>query len=630
MSPRLRLIAPLVLLALVATALSAPAVQAAHRSASKHKVGFSTPTVVDNFRPGFEPDLGVDVSPKGKDTTYVSYPFGFSTTQSIIYRSDDHRKSFHLIEGNVDGKPGSCAGGGDSEIKIDPISGDMYFVDLQGLTNFSASTSTDKGATFSTSCNSVNGVAVDRQWLGIDTNGGKSAVAAGADGGRLYLDYDNVGQDTGNGGNNQLVMNESLDGVHYGSGCQAAGAPCPGVPAVASPDEGIPGNIVVDNQPANQGDAFVHRVYAIHTNSSSSGVIVSYCSGAPGDDTAAKVAASCTDPTQVTADPSHVNIYWHDSFVRPAGSYGTGYLFAAMAVDSAGNLYAVWSEYPQSGGSPSGPGIVKLAVSTDGAKTWSDPIDVSPPTLGNNVMPWVAAGDPGRIDIAWYGAPQAKGPSGDFGPDTLDQGTWNVYMAQSLNALAAQPKFKLTKVTDHQTKFGNISTQGLGGSPDRSLGDFMQVQVGKKGQAILSYVDDTSADRNPDFCGGCGQTPAEAAGPIMIATQNRGASLFNSVRKVTGPKRAVNKVRDKKGDGAFYGGGTSMPATPSMDLRGASIKMAGAKHIKVTLKTADKTLANDLMVDPSLGGTVGEWLVRWAAPVYKGKPGDGNIFYTGM
>jgi hypothetical protein len=116
----------------------------------------------------------------------------------------------------------------------------------------------------------------------------------------------------------------------------------------------------------------------------------------------------------------------------------------------------------------------------------------------------------------------------------------------------------------------------------------------------------------------------------MIATQNRGASLFNSVRKVTGPKRAVNKVRDKKGDGAFYGGGTSMPATPSMDLRGASIKMAGAKHIKVTLKTADKTLANDLMVDPSLGGTVGEWLVRWAAPVYKGKPGDGNIFYTGM
>lgn len=48
----------------------------------------------------------------------------------------------------------------------------------------------------------------------------------------------------------------------------------------------------------------------------------------------------------------------------------------------------------------------------------------------------------------------------------------------------------------------------------------MQVTTGARGQAIVSYVDDTSADRNPDFCQGCGQTPPEAAGPTMIATQN--------------------------------------------------------------------------------------------------------------
>ncbi|MDQ3879228.1 MAG: hypothetical protein M3290_12895, partial [Actinomycetota bacterium] len=167
MSSRFRLVAPLAVLAVVGSAFITPTVHAARRH--RASVGFSTPTVVDNFRPGFEPDLGVDVSPKGGDKTYVSFPFGFSTTQSLIYRSDDHRKSFHMIEGNVDGKPGTCAGGGDSEIKIDPLTGAIYFVDLQGLTNFSASRSDDHGKTFETSCNSVNGTAVDRQWLGIDT-----------------------------------------------------------------------------------------------------------------------------------------------------------------------------------------------------------------------------------------------------------------------------------------------------------------------------------------------------------------------------------------------------------------------------------------------------------------------------
>ena len=119
-------------------------------------------------------------------------------------------------------------------------------------------------------------------------------------------------------------------------------------------------------------------------------------------------------------------------------------------------------------------------------------------------MPWITAGSPGRIGIAWYGAPQAS-EAGNFGPDTLDHGTWNVYYAQATNALdAGGPTFAVTKVSDHQVKFGNISTQGLGGSPDRSLGDFMQVQTGLNGEAVISYVDDTSRDRNPDYCGGCG------------------------------------------------------------------------------------------------------------------------------
>jgi hypothetical protein len=614
-----------------ALALFALAVCGITATSASAAATFGSPTVVDNYRPGFEPDVAVDTSPHGGGVTYTSTPFGFSTTQSIVYRSDDNRRSFHLVEGNIFGKPATCVGGGDSELKIDPLNGELYLVDLQGLTNISASTSDDHGATWDTNCTAVNGTGVDRQWLGIDSNGGSSAVGSGPAGGRLYLDYDNVQQNTGGAGGaggNQLVMNESLDGLHYGGQCALAGVPCPLPPAVISGDEGIPGNIVVDNVP---GSRFRHRVYAIHTNAAGNGVIVSYCSGKQGDTTAAAVAADCTDPTQVGSDPSRVNVNWHDSFARAAGQYLTGNLFASIAIDGAGNLYAVWSEYPvDANGTENGPGVVKVAVSTNGARTWSKPFRVSPGSLGNNVMPWITAGDAGRIDIAWYGAPQAKNAQGQYGPDTLDAGTWNVYMAQSPNATSASPAFSVSRVSDHQAKFGNISTQGLGGSPDRSLGDFMQVTTGPQGQAVISYVDDTSADRNPDLCQGCGQTPPEAAGPIMIATQMSGKSLFSSVGTVPSTSAPRGSVSDAAGDSAYPSGGTDVQAGPALDLTGASVAQADATHLRVTLSTADPNLANDLAVDPSLGGDVGEWIVRWAAPTYHGGPGDGNIFYVGM
>src|SRR5207248_1217000 len=214
------------------------------------------------------------------------------------------------------------------------------------------SRSDDGGHTWKTSCNSVNGAGVDRQWLAIDSNGGTSAVGGGAGDGRLYFDYDNVAQDTGPNGGNQLVMNESQDGVHYGAQCQGADFPapagpqsvCPLPPAVISYNEGIPGNVIVNNI---KGNKFQHRIYAIHTSSDGSAVVVSYCSGKAGDKTAATVAADCTDPTQINpGDPDRRNVNWHDSYARVPGHWETGQLFAAVAQDSVGNLYATRSEYP--------------------------------------------------------------------------------------------------------------------------------------------------------------------------------------------------------------------------------------------------------------------------------------------
>lgn len=605
-------------------------------SAATHSTGhspaprFATPVVVDFFRPGFEPDLAIAGAGHYKGSTFVSMPNGFSTAVSYIWRSDDNRRSFHLAEGNALGKQETCVGGGDTELKVDPVNGNVYFADLQGLTNFSNSTSSDGGHSWQTGCTAVPGIGVDRQWLAIDSNGGTSAVGGGADAGRLYFDYDNVEQDVATGGNNQLVMNESVDGVHYGAGCQSAGLPCPLPPAVISGDEGIPGNVIVDNV---RGSRFQHRVYAIHTDSASNAVLVASCSGKPGDHTAATVAADCTDPTQVNpSDPQRRNVNWHETAVRAPGSYETGQLFPSIASDANGNLYAAWSEYPtgkDSNGNivPTGAGAIKLAVSRDGAQHWSRPITISPVSLKNDVMPWVVAGSPGRVGVAWYGSTTGK-KDGQWGPDPVDNASWNLYYTMSTNALARHPRYALTKVSDHPVKYGDISTGGLGGTQDRSLGDFFQVQMGLHGEAVISYVDDTSADRNQDTCQGCGQTPPEAAGPVMVVTQDGGPSLLAGHRVPRG-SNAFGSVRNSPGDAFLSLGGQDVKAPKALDVIGASVRQTDAKHLTISLTTNDRNLKNDLAVGPTLGGPVATWMVRWAAPSYGGA-GDGNTFYVGM
>jgi len=182
-------------------------------------------------------------------------------------------------------------------------------------------------------------------------------------------------------------------------------------------------------------------------------------------------------------------------------------------------------------------------------------------------------------------------------------------------------------VSDHPVKYGDISTGGLGGSHDRSLGDYMQVQLGLHGEAVVTYVDDTSNDRNTDTCG-CGQTPSEAAGPVMVSVQSAGPSMFAG-KDVPRIPSYVGSVRDKAGDAFLSAGGQDVAAPKSLDVIAASVKKKDSKNVTVTLTTNDTNLANDLAAVPPLGGAVNTWTVRWAAPDYKGL-GDGNMFYVGM
>src|SRR5207237_5687171 len=129
-------------------------------------------------------------------------------------------------------------------------------------------------------------------------------------------------------------------------------------------------------------------------------------------------------------------------------SQKTGANFPTMAIDNAGNLYAVWEQAPLGGTNTSGDiaisgdTVLKYSYSTDQGNTWSAPIQIdtsgSPDgVLHNNVFAWINAGDDGRVNIVWYGTTGLSNPTdpncGDNPtiPPTQDK---NIRAPDSVNA----------------------------------------------------------------------------------------------------------------------------------------------------------------------------------------------------
>jgi hypothetical protein len=129
-----------------------------------------------------------------------------------------------------------------------------------------------------------------------------------------------------------------------------------------------------------------------------------------------------------------------------------------------------------------------LISSSDHGATWKAPVKVNNPadlTTRVNLMPWIATGPtPGTVGIAWY-ATDNQGNN--------DDARWRVYFAQSFNADAAAPTFRIAQASDHSIHASNISLKGLsltGESPNRNLIDYFQVNFDPQGAAVIGYTDD--------------------------------------------------------------------------------------------------------------------------------------------
>jgi uncharacterized protein YkwD len=576
-------------------------------------IGFGATTVVDDQRAAGEPDIKVcgpssswSYGNCGQDNPYASAPWGFSTTSSFIWRSEDRAKSFKLVpSNNMTGKPTTCPGGGDTDLAVSPgatqATDFLDFIDLQALTNFSDGVSADGGGSWA--CNPVSSAAtaVDRQWFGIYKNPAGAYLHVPGNGSIVYLDYDiaagsllpqcAAGDPNTNTNGNLFVVQKSTDGgLTYSP------------PALVDCNDGIAGNIQVNQ---TTGHVFaLHTAYSTTTGANADAIVVNRSTDA-GTTWGRSTVFQCSNDCTVGQD------------------------FAVLAIDKSGNLYVVWSQAPIApGGSITGPSHIFYSYSTNDGLAWSPARQVDHGTTDVNVFPWVAAGNSGAIDVVWYGTTKgAAAPSFDSGVQTTD---WFPYISQSLNATSSAATFSTpVAVSQHPNHNGGICTMGIGcvAGGDRSLVDFFQVDVNKQGGADVVWSDTSNNGSNNDNQGAL----------IVEARQVSGTTLFGTT--LTGAATVCKSVRpspcqtDQTGDARYEANGITGANTPKLDITGSSVNIDPINNARldVRMRVANlSTLPN--ATDGVLGGGFVDYLTSWDYHIPGHTQADydstGNVYYA--
>lgn len=380
------------------------------------------------------------------DAIYVSAPvgipaaFGGFSGGVDFWRSFDHGGSFAYSQPVF----ANAAGGGDSHVIVD-AAGDVFLADL-GVAAIYVGKSTDRGASFQIT--SPAGVSSDREWLTSFTPAGQTTP-------KVYLSY------------HEFSTNLPFECVSLNGGTiwQPVCNPMATDPAVTANILGSGGNTIIGPQVTDS----TGRVYD---------AFLTPQAGDPSQSMRHLVLATSAD-----------GIVFSDVEIAsaPAGSHMGG-LFPVLAIDGADNLYAAWSERIV----PFGPSVVKVSTSTNHGASWSPPLTVSAPGQ-SALLPWIAAGKPGQVDIIWVGSTTASAndPTAD----------WYLYMAQSQNLLLGS-KLTVARVTPQPIRYGAICLSGLncstGGDDGRILLDFTSNDIDSLCNAALTFANSGPEGTNGD------------------------------------------------------------------------------------------------------------------------------------
>jgi hypothetical protein len=172
------------------------------------------------------------------------------------------------------------------------------------------------------------------------------------------------------------------------------------------------------------------------------------------------------------------------------------------------DMYVVWSH---DGGATwdGGGGLVRGSAAT--------PYRVnSIRETGTHFFPAIAAGDPGKVDVAYLRTPEIlptdpfgkANPGGCAGPGPANGNpptypptcSWNLYAAQSLNLTSSpgQATWTTTQITTTPMHIGDICNLGIAcvyPSSNRNLLDFISATVDPNGCAHIAYADDNTVKK---------------------------------------------------------------------------------------------------------------------------------------
>lgn len=446
-----------------------------------------------------------------KDIIYQSAPQGVvSPRYSQFWKSDDLGRTFRKsrqfpIHGLEQTNAGG--GGGDSYQAVGELTHFVYFVDLTLAPGITMNVSEDLGETWRSDAFGAGlSFLDDRQWVEAD-----EVVN------RIYVSTINIADaaaptlvsiENTTGWPTPLQLTEECNPATYNEAIGTADAPAPGAtfcPDPADPYLWVAGPVVADNEgTATRPPSHAVYIPFIRRISEPLG------SGLFGITAWQLWVARSTDHGHTWTR--------HLVAVRPATNNPAN-IFPQLTIDRGGNLYYTWSE-TQGGPTEStqsnrgkGGGVeqnlstqeqdVFYAYSTSGGLAWSPPINLTKERGDSAVFPWMVAGDAGQVDLTYYKANSGINSNIAFvdaqgneceDPDAPgcrpNPSVWNVYFAQSQNALNTGANFNSVQVTTQPNHIGQICTAGLACEGDRDLLDFFSIDVDSLGAALIAYSDD--------------------------------------------------------------------------------------------------------------------------------------------
>jgi BNR/Asp-box repeat len=379
---------------------------------------------------------------------------------------------------------GFAPGGGDTDLATAPVRNaagfDNVYVASLSLLDVDVSTSTDGGASWKLNPTAAQLGGDDREWIAAD---GASKVCIS------YHDLE--------------TFNVDVD-CSYDAGATFTQHALPGAIDAAHAfllENNQIGNLAID--PAS------HVVY--------------------------QVIAGIADPTEAACGLAFTCKYhavWmavstdggrtftdYPVFVGPSPLVGYAHQFPSVAVDRAGNVYALFSDDR----------AVYYSYSTDRGRTWSPPVAISRGEATTAIFPWAAAGDAGKLDVVYYGTTyHDDGTPPDAYPPSAE---WYVYFAQSLDALSPHTHFSQVQASP-VVHTGSVCEGGISCSGNRDLYDDFGVAASPTtGLASIAYTTDQyAADTPPPGCTP-DRTNTIRCDRTAVATQTDGAGIFGTTTK---------------------------------------------------------------------------------------------------